>query len=356
MIRVGIIGASGYTGAELLRLCGAHPQFEVVCVTADSTAGEPVGSLYPHLATAYSEMVFAPTTPETIAECARADLVFCALPHGASQALMPTLAAGTAVIVDLAADFRLSDTSAYEHWYGEPHQAPDLVGEFVYGLPEITGAQLVGARLVAAAGCYPTAASLALAPLLEHGLVEPGMLLVDAASGVSGAGRPPKPSTTFGAVDSNFTAYGLLDHRHTPEMEQTLSMVGRQPHDDVSVLFTPHLAPMSRGILATCYARPGPQAASGALPGAEELHDLYVTRYAAHPFVTVIDTPPATKSTLGANTAHIMVTSDPRTGWILAMCSIDNLVKGAAGQAIQCANIAMGLEETSGLPMVGVYP
>jgi N-acetyl-gamma-glutamyl-phosphate reductase len=348
---VAIIGASGFTGAELLRLAAGHPDFDVVVAAADSQAGLPVGSLYPSLAAAWPDLAFAPTDADTLAACADADVVFLGLPHGASQDLMPRLVARGAIVVDLAADFRLADAGEYPVWYGEEHRAPELLDGFVYGLPEIAGGQLAGATRIAAAGCYPTATALALAPLLEAGLVATDGLIVDAASGVSGAGRPPKDTTTFASVDSNFTAYGLLTHRHTPEMEQSVSRLAGVGRSAVSVLFTPHLAPMSRGILATCYARPVGQA-----PSTDELLDRYRARYASSPFVVVTDEPPTTKATLGANTAHITVRSDPRTGWIVALCAIDNLVKGASGQAVQCANLALGIDETTGLPLTGVHP
>lgn len=351
MVRVGIIGASGFTGAELLRLCAGHPEFSVEMATADSSAGQAVASMYPSLDATCGDLTYAATTPETIEQAAGLDLVFCALPHGASQHMMDTLLGGSAKVVDLAADFRLANPDIYEQWYAEPHNAPHLLAEVVYGLPELTRTQLHNTRLVAAAGCYPTAATLAMAPLTQAGLTDPSMIIVDAASGVSGAGRPPKPGTTFSAVDANFAAYGLISHRHTPEMEQALQFAANSDATQPQLLFTPHLAPMSRGILATCYLRP-----KGSLPSSTELNDLYAGRYGSEPFVTVVDTPPATKSTLGANTAHVMATSDPRTGWIVALCAIDNLVKGASGQAIQCANIVTGLPEHTGLPTAGVYP
>ncbi len=264
---------------------------------------------------------------------------------------MGTLGTGDAAIVDLAADFRLHDPADYDQWYGEPHGCPDRLAEFTYGLPELAGDALVGARRIAAPGCYPTAAALALAPLCEAGRVATDGIVVDAASGVSGAGRPPKETTTFAAVDGNFVAYGVFDHRHTPEIEQTLAAAAGVTRAEVGVLFTPHLAPMTRGILATCYARP-----SGAPADTATLVDLYRQRYADHPFVVVSEQPPGTKATLGSNTAHVSVAADPRTGWIVAMCAIDNLVKGAAGQAVQAANVALGLGETTGLPLAGVAP
>ncbi len=347
MIRVGIIGASGFTGAELLRLCAGHPEFRVELATGDSQAGTRLADLYPSLAAYYGERVFDPYDAAAVDGL---DLVFLGLPHGASQAIVPELAGRVPKIVDLAADFRLPDPALYPQWYGEAHAAPALLGEFVYGLPELFRPELVGATKVATPGCYPTAASLALAPLARAGVIETTGLIVDAASGVSGAGRPPKANTTFCAVDEDFTAYGLLDHRHTPEMEINLARVAGLDASAVSVLFTPHLAPMNRGILATCYARPTSATSTAALL------DLYRDMYAGERFVVVTDGSPSTKATLGSNTAHVTVRFDARTGLIVAICAIDNLTKGASGGAVQCANIIAGLDEGAGLTSVGVYP
>jgi N-acetyl-gamma-glutamyl-phosphate reductase len=338
MVRIGIVGASGFTGAELLRLAAGHPDLEVVLATGDTQAGTPVAALYPSLAAAYPDLVFTPYDP---AACAGLDLVFLGLPHGASQAIVPELVGKVAHLVDLAADFRLHDAALYPQWYGEVHTAPELLTDFAYGIPELFRAEILGAAHVASAGCYPTAAALAVAPLVRAGVVEPSGIVVDAASGVSGAGRPPKPHTTFCAVDEDFTAYGLLDHRHTPEIEQA---TGAQ------VIFTPHLVPMNRGILATCYARPTGSTST------RELLDLFHATYDAEPFVVVGEAPPSTKATLGANTAQLTARYDERTGWVVALCAIDNLTKGASGQAIQCANLLLDLPETAGLPIVGVYP
>ena len=338
-LKTAVYGASGYAGAELLRLAAGHPALDVVLVTADTQAGGRVADLYPSLASAYPSLTFATAGD---AEADGLDLVFLAMPHGASQALVPDLLARNGTVVDLAADFRLRDASLYPRWYGEEHSHPELLAQAVYGIPELFRDDLAGARLIAAAGCYPTAAALALAPLARAGLIETTGVLVDAASGVSGAGRVPKPNTHFNTVDEDFTAYGLLNHRHTPEIEQAAG---------VEVLFTPHLAPMNRGILATCYARPA--SAGAAVPDPlKALADFY----AAEPFVVVDERSPSTKATLGSNCAHLTARFDERTGWIVAISAIDNLTKGAAGQAVQCANIAVGLEETCGLPLVGVYP
>lgn len=355
MTNVGIIGASGFTGAELLRLAARHRDLDVVFATGDSQAGNPVASLYPSLAAAYPDTVYAAYDPSLLDDV---ELVFLGLPHGASQAIVPELVAKGLKVVDLAADFRLADPALYPTWYGEPHAAPELLSRFAYGLPELFRSSIVGASLVASPGCYPTTAALALAPALAGGFIETSGIVVDAASGVSGAGRAPKPNTTFTAVDEDFTAYGLLDHRHTPEIEQSVARVAGVAAAEVDVLFTPHLAPMNRGILATCYARPNP---SGAGQGGEQitteaLLEHYAAFYADEPFVVVSDRSPSTKASLGSNTAHVTVRSDPRTGWIVAICALDNLAKGASSQAVQCANIMLGLDEATGLDSVGVYP
>jgi N-acetyl-gamma-glutamyl-phosphate reductase len=335
VVSIGIVGASGFTGAELLRLCAAHPDLTVEVATGDTQAGTKVADLYPSLAAAYPALAFTPYAPEAVDGL---DLVFLGLPHGTSQSVVPELRTRVKHVVDLAADFRLTDPAIYEQWYGEAHEAPELLGEFVYGLPELGRDAIASAALVAAPGCYPTAATLALAPLARAGLIETTGIIVDAASGVSGAGRGKYP---FCGTDEDFVAYGLLDHRHTAEIEQSLG---------AQVLFTPHLAPMNRGILATCYARPTSNLTTGQVLDA--LHAVYDDE----PFVVVTDSPPSTKATLGSNTAHVTARADSRTGWVVALCAIDNLVKGASGQAVQCANLALGLPETTGLPTVGVYP
>jgi N-acetyl-gamma-glutamyl-phosphate reductase len=340
-LKIGVFGASGYAGAELLRLSAGHPVFEVVLATADSQAGGRLADLYPSLAAAYPDVVLADNDLDSADGL---DVVFLALPHGASQDLVPDLRKRVGIVVDLAADFRLRDPALYPLWYGSDHRCPTLLADAVTGIPELFGEDLPGATLIAAAGCYPTAAALALAPLVRAGLIdtsETAGIVVNAASGVSGAGRVPKANTHFNTVDEDYTAYGLLDHRHTPEIEQAI---------DAQVLFTPHLAPMNRGILATCYARPTDGvSANGPLLELQRF-------YAASPFVVVADRSPSTKATLGSNCAHLTARYDERTGWILAIAAIDNLTKGASGQAIQCANLALGLPETTGLPTAGLYP
>jgi len=242
------------------------------------------------------------------------------------------------VAVDLGADFRLDDAASYERWYGHAHEAPELLGEFVYGIPELNRGAIKSARAVAAAGCYATTAILALKPLVDPGVVKADSLTVDAASGVSGAGREAKQATSFSTVDGSFSAYGLLNHRHTAEMEMALG---------ATVLFTPHLVPMTRGILATCYGE-----ATGACDPLKVLSEAY----ASEPFVHVTDQPPATKWVSGSNGVQLTARYDERTGRVLALSAIDNLGKGAAGQMIQCANLMLGLDETAGLTTIGVYP
>ena len=338
MVRVGIIGASGYTGAELLRLCAQHPEFEVAYATGDTQAGVRAAELYPSLAARYPDLVFESFDAE---RAAGLDLVFLGLPHEASMAMAPQLVGRVRCVVDLSAAYRLKDASAYPQWYGFQHDQPDLLASAVYGLPELHRAALQGAALVATPGCHVTAATLALAPLVRAGLVETSGVVVNSITGVSGAGRTPKHNTMFCTVDEDVQAYGLLDHRHTPEIEQE---VGAQ------VLFTPHLAPMNRGILATCYARPSAGATTESV--LEALH----AAYEGEPFVVVGQASPSTKATLASNAAHLTARVDQRTGTVVVLSAIDNLTKGASGGAVQAANVALGLPETMGLSSVGLFP
>ncbi len=338
MTRVGIIGASGYTGAELLRLCAQHPEFEVVYATGDTQAGTRAAALYPSLAGYYPALVFEEF------DAARAeglDLVFLGLPHEASLALAPKLVGTVGCVVDLSAAYRLKDASMYPQWYGFTHDQPAMLAKAVFGLPELHRAELIGAQLVATPGCHVTAATLALAPLVRAGLIDTTGIVINSITGVSGAGRALKHTSLFCTADEDVTAYGLLDHRHTPEIEQE---VGAQ------VLFTPHLAPLSRGLLATCYARPSAEVSTTSLLAA--LRDAY----AGEPFIVVDEASPSTKATLGSNTAHLTARFDERTGTVMALCAIDNIAKGASGGAVQAANVALGLAETSGLSLVGMYP
>lgn len=335
MIRVSILGASGYVGGELMRLIAAHPALAVHHAFGASAAGKPVASAHPHLALAYAGMTFAQWDKAALDGT---DLILAALPHGETQRLADDLLAPGIPLVDLGADFRLDDAATFEHWYGEPHQRPDLLASFTYGLPEFFRDTIRGSTRVAAPGCYPTAANLALKPLVDAGLVDPKGIIVDAASGVSGAGRVPGPGNVYGAVEGNFRAYGLLSHRHTAEMEMV---------SGAQVLFTPHLMATSRGILATCYAR---------ATGDGDPLAVLAEAYRDEPFVHVGDTPPETKWATGSNAAFLSARRDPRTGTIVALAAIDNLGKGAAGQMIQCANLMLGFDEGAGLSNIGVYP
>ena len=331
-LRVGIVGASGFTGAELMRLIASHPNMSLVVATGDSQAGTKVRSVYPSLASDFSEMVYSSYEPSDFVGL---DAVFLALPHMASQPVVADLFEEVGCILDLGSDFRLKDPSLYPEWYGAEHTMPELLEKFVYGLPELYRNDLKGARAIAVPGCYPTTASLALSPFARANKIEKTGVIVDAASGVSGAGRGLKPTTTFTAVDENFTAYGLLNHRHTPEIEQVTGC---------EILFTPHLAPMVRGILATCYARPSDPSFS-----TEQALEVLAQSYAEEPFIVVNEASPSTKATLGANTVHMTARVDERTGWLLTISALDNLVKGAAGQAVQNMNAAFRLKENMGL-------
>lgn len=335
MIRVSILGASGYVGGELMRLIAGHPGMEVGTAFASSNAGQRVASVHPHLALAYPGTTFAAWDSALLAG---SDLILAALPHGETQRLADELLAPGIPFVDLGADFRLDGAAEFERWYGEQHARPDLLDSFTYGLPEFFREAITRSKRVAAPGCYPTAASLALRPLVEVGAIEKQGIIVDAASGVSGAGRTSNAGTHFCAVDGSYRAYGLLSHRHTAEIELTTGS---------SVLFTPHLMATSRGILATCYAHH---------TGSGDPLAILRDAYAAEPFVHVGDTPPETKWATGSNAAFLTARLDERTGTVVTLAAVDNLGKGAAGQMIQCANLMLGLEEGAGLTTMGVYP
>ncbi|MDQ3738089.1 MAG: N-acetyl-gamma-glutamyl-phosphate reductase [Actinomycetota bacterium] len=339
-VTMGIIGASGYTGAELLRLADAHPDLDVRYVTADTHASRLVGELYPSLHSAYPELH---TETFDVASAKGLDVVFLCLPHEISLAIVPQLVGRVGCVVDLSSAFRLRDATHYPRWYGFEHDQPELLAEAVYGLPELHRQALGGARLVATPGCYVTAATLALAPLARAGLVGADGAIVDAASGVTGAGRSATAATHFCTVDENLSAYALDGHRHTCEMEQE---IGAQ------VLFTPHLVPMNRGILATCYARPP----AGSQPSTERLLGVLGEAYAREPFVVVSESSPSTKATLGSNAVHLTARYDVRTGHAVVISALDNLTKGASGGAVQAANVALGLDETAGLTAVGMMP
>jgi N-acetyl-gamma-glutamyl-phosphate reductase len=353
-LRVAIVGATGYVGAELLRLLARHPAVRVVGLLGRERSDVPVGSIHPHLAS--TGLAVDSGVPD-------ADAAFLALPHGVAAGLVADWFARGTTVIDLGPDFRLRDPADYPRWYGFEHPRPDLLAQAVYGLPELHRADLAAVReaapdrpgLVGAPGCYPTAALLALAPLARAGLI--GDLVVDAKSGVSGAGRETKADLMFGEVNESVRAYGVGGHRHVAEIEQELARLdgaggaGRGSNPGATgVDFLPHLIPMTRGILAACHVRPTRTVDQA------ELDALYAAAYDGEPFVDVVDAPPATKHVAGSNHARIHVRFDERTGRILVLSVIDNLVKGAAGQAIQAFNIAFGLPETAGLDQLPLAP
>jgi N-acetyl-gamma-glutamyl-phosphate reductase len=336
-----VAGATGYAGGELLRLLLGHPDFQIGALTAGASAGSLLGEHQPHLAP-LADRVVADTTAETLAGH---DVVFLALPHGQSAAIAEALGPDT-LIVDCGADYRLADPEAWERFYGSAH-----AGTWPYGLPELPGTRsvLAGAKRIAVPGCFPAVSSLALAPAVGAGLVEPDVVVV-AATGTSGAGKSLKPNLLGSEIMGNVSAYNIAGaHRHTPEIAQNLSAVAGQP---ITVSFTPVLVPMPRGILATCTARLRPGV------GAEQLREAYLKAYADEPFVTVLPEGrlPATAAVLGSNTVQIQVAVDGAAGRALVVGAIDNLTKGTAGGALQCANLALGLPETSGLSTVGIAP
>jgi N-acetyl-gamma-glutamyl-phosphate reductase len=350
-IRVGIIGATGYVGAELIRLLARHPNVDLVGLAGRDRQDDPIGGHHPHL---------APTGLTVGTELPDVDAAFLALPHGAAAGIVPDLIANGTSIIDLGPDFRLRDPADYPRWYGFEHPRPDLLEAAVYGLPELHREELIAlveapVAIVGSPGCYPTATLLALAPLARAGLI--GDLVVDAKSGVSGAGRDPKPEMMFGEVNESVKAYGLGGHRHVAEIEQELATVaGREGLDPsanpgaVAVDFLPHLIPMTRGILSTSHVRPTRPISQS------ELDELYATAYAGEPFVRVVSAPPATKHTTGSNHAHVYVRLDERIGRIIAIGVEDNLVKGAAGQAVQAFNLVHGLPEIAGLDQLPLAP
>lgn len=341
---VAVVGASGYTGAELLRLLCDHPRVVLSHLCAHKNAGQRADALFPSLL-GRVDLVCEAFDADRVAAAAR--VAFLALPHGESVPAAQALLERGLTVLDLSADFRLHQASAYDAWYG-PHQAPELLASAVYGQPERHRERLRGARLVAVPGCYPTATILALAPLLSARLIAPAGLIVDAKSGVSGAGRGPSLGTHFSEVGEGVRAYKVAEHRHTPEIEQELSLAAGQP---VIITFTPHLLPMSRGILSTAYATP----TDPSLPRAAYL-DALKARYRGEPFVQVVEHPPDTAHLRGSNRVHVSAWVDARAGKVVVMGAIDNLVKGASGQAVQSLNAVFGWPETTGLEAAALFP
>lgn len=347
-IRVGVAGATGYGGIELVRLLGLHPEVELVLAGTESYIGQDLAAVYPHLSNRVQLKGREATAEALAAEC---DVVFTALPHGVPMKLAPAVLAAGKRLIDLGADFRLRDVDAYEAWYKKKHEAPELMEQAVYGLPELYRQQIAGARLVGNPGCYPTSCALAAAPLLRAGVVDSKGIIFDSKSGVSGAGRGLSLGSHFSEVNENFKAYNIAGgHRHTPEVEQTLSDLVGAP---VTVTFTPHLVPMTRGILTTAYFTLLEDRST------EQLLDLFREFYASEPFVRIRPAGdlPQTKQVWGSNYCDIGLQVDRRTGRVLVVSVIDNLVKGAAGQAIQNMNLLFGLPETTGLLNAApVYP
>jgi N-acetyl-gamma-glutamyl-phosphate reductase len=343
-IRVGIINVTGYTGVELARLLFQHPQVKLTSVTGRSAAGQKLGEVFPHLA----------SVDLTIkAELGDVELVFSAMPHKESaKEVIPLLERGIKV-VDISADFRLKDASEYERWYGFSHPAPKLLEEAAYGLTELHRSRVASAKLVANPGCYPTGAILALAPAVKAKLIEPD-IIIDSKSGVSGAGRTLSLQTHFSEANEDVTAYALEGHRHLPEITQELKQLS--PQQSLSVTFVPHLVPMTRGILTTGYAQLASGKVAAGKKGEKQLKELYLDFYKNEPFVRVTDSPPHTKHTLGNNLCLVYPTIDHRTGRLIVISCIDNLVKGGAGQAIQNMNLMLGMPETAGLQALSVYP
>lgn len=343
MIKCGIVGATGYTGVELLRILAAHPQVSIEVVTSRGEAGRPVSDLF-HNLRGWVDMPFVEPELGTLAAC---DIVFFATPNGTAMKMVPDLLERGVKVIDLAADFRIKDVSVWEKWYGMKHACPDLIQEAVYGLPELNRADIKAASLVANPGCYPTATALAAIPLVERGLIDVSKLVVDAKSGVSGAGRGANVGTLMSEMGESFKAYGVPGHRHLPEIAQTLSGLSQEK---VDLTFVPHLLPMIRGIHVTLYGFMTTQAA--------DLQAIYDERYANEPFVDVLPegAHPDTRSCKGVNWCRLAVHRPQGADTVVVLSVIDNLVKGAAGQAVQNMNLMTGLPETAGLDSVALLP
>jgi N-acetyl-gamma-glutamyl-phosphate reductase len=343
MIRIGIVGATGYTGSELLRLLARHPGAQVVAITSRGAAGTAVADLFPHLR-GRVELRFREPDTAALIEC---DLVFFATPNGTAMTMVPGLLARGVKVIDLAADFRLKDPAVWERWYGMPHACPDLLAEAVYGLPELNREQIRTACLVANPGCYPTATTLGLLPLLEAGVIDPSWLIADAKSGVSGAGRKAEVGILMAEVGESFKAYAVAGHRHQPEILQNLAAAARGP---LGLTFVPHLLPMIRGIEATLYARLTERQC--------DLQRLFEARYAGESFVDIMPpcSHPETRSVRGTNVCRIAVAEPLGDGVVVVQSVIDNLVKGAAGQALQNMNLMFGYAEATGLDDLALLP
>lgn len=342
MLKVGIVGGTGYTGVELLRLLSGHPEVELAAITSRAEAGRRVDDLFPNLR-GHVDLVFTEPALANVADC---ELVFFATPHNVAMNSVPELLDGGIRVIDLSADFRLRDADVWSSWYGEPHACPRILEESVYGLPEVNRDRIAAARLVACPGCYPTAVQLGFYPLLAKNLVALDSLIANAASGVSGAGRQAKVDNLLTEASDNFKAYAVSGHRHLPEIEQGLSEMAGEP---VNLTFVPHLAPMIRGIHATLYAR---------VHGDADLQEVFETHYAQEPFVDVLPAGqlPQTRVVRGANVCQMAVSQPQGRDTVVVTVVEDNLVKGASGQAIQAMNIMLGFDETLGLQGVALLP
>lgn len=344
-LRVSVVGATGYTGAELLRILVHHPNVELSQITSRADAGKPIAESWPNFRDV--DLVYSAPDVKQIAE--HSDVVFFATPHTVAMSMVPALIEAGCTVIDLSADFRLQDIDEWERWYGETHTAPELAQQAVYGLPELNRKSMVGARLIACPGCYPTAIQLGLIPLLEAGLIEADSIIANAASGVSGAGRQAKVANLFAEVSDNFKAYGVAGHRHLPEILESLN---RTTEQSVGMTFVPHLLPIIRGIHATLYCKP-----LGSLDD-ENWQSLFEQRYVDEPFVDVLPLGvyPETRSVKGTNKCRISVQPIASSDMLCVMSVEDNLTKGAAGQAVQAMNIAFELEETLGLHQLALLP
>jgi len=346
MLNVAIVGASGYTGLELIRILYCHPEVAVTCLTSEQSAGRKISDIFPTLR-GRCDLTLENLEPVRVA--GKADLIFTALPHKAAMEVVPTFLKLGKRVIDLSADYRLSDPAVYGAWY-EPHLNPANLKKAVYGLPELRRAKIRGAKLVANPGCYPTSIILGLAPLLKKGLINTGDIIADSASGVTGAGRSAKVDSLYCEVNEGFRAYGVGGvHRHTPEIEQELSLLAGEP---LVITFTPHLVPMDRGILSTVYATPRKATTT------EKLVRLYQDFYKGEPFVRVLPqgSLPSTAFVRGSNFCDISPLVDQRTGRVIIVSAIDNLVKGASGQAVQNMNLVCGFPETMGLEGLALFP
>lgn len=346
MLKIAIVGASGYTGLELIRILHCHPGVAVTCLTSEQSAGKRISEVFPTLR-GRCDIVLENLEPVRVAE--KADIIFTALPHKAAMEVVPTFLKLGKKVIDLSADYRLSDPAVYGEWY-EPHLNPENLKKAVYGLPEIRRDRIKGAQLVANPGCYPTSIILALAPLLKNGLIDLSSIIADSASGVTGAGRSAKVDSLYCEVNEGYKAYGVGGaHRHTPEIEQELSLLAGE---QLKITFTPHLVPMDRGILSTVYATPEKTLNTATIAA------LYREFYDGEPFVRVLPSGslPSTAYVRGSNCCDIAPLVDPRTGRIIVVSAIDNLVKGASGQAIQNMNLLCGFPEASGLEGLALFP